>query len=178
MGKIKKIENVKVFCAILFRQEDILYEGLQRIENFFGKIDIKSEIFPFDFTLYYCKEMGQNLKKIFVSFERITTAENCADWKIFTNEIEEKLSTLQDRPSRQINIDPGYIELSKVVLLTTKNYSHRIYLGKGIYAEITLIWKNNAFQELAWTYPDYRTQTAKEFFARIRSILKSKQESP
>ena len=172
MGIIKKPLSVKPFCAVLFRKEENLNLSLSFLIDIFGSIDIKSEIFPFDFTDYYSKEMGENLKKIFVSFENLLLPDDCAQWKIHTNDIEKKLS-LRDDSSRTVNIDPGYVELSKVVLLTTKNFSHRIYLDKGIYAEVTLIWSSGRFNSLAWTYPDYKTEPALNFFSRIREKLKT-----
>ncbi|HPP66692.1 MAG TPA: DUF4416 family protein, partial [bacterium] len=138
MGTIKKPMDVKPFCAILFIDEEGLKTSLHFLKNIFGHVDIKSEIFPFNFTDYYSEEMDKNLKKIFVSFEKNISPEDCARWKIYTNRIEEKMSLNRKSPSRRVNIDPGYVELSKVVLLTTKNFSHRIYIGKGIYAEVTL----------------------------------------
>jgi len=172
MGIIKEPTSVKPFCAILFSKEENLDLSLSLLVDIFGDIDIKSEIFPFDFTDYYSKEMGENLKKIFVSFEKLFLPDDCAQWKIYTNNIEKKLS-LRNNLSRTVNIDPGYIELSKVVLLTTKNFSHRIYLGKGIYAEVTLIWSSGRFNTLAWTYPDYRTELSLNFFSRVREKLKT-----
>ncbi|MCM8823034.1 MAG: DUF4416 family protein [Candidatus Omnitrophica bacterium] len=174
MGEIKAAKPVKAFCAILFRDKETLDVSLSLLEKKFGKTDVKSEIFLFNFSDYYCAEMGEGLKKIFVSFEQPVVPDNACEWKIFTNEIERKFSVFPDRPSRRINIDPGYLRLSNVVLLTTKDYSHRIYLGKGIYAEITLIWKQGKFEFLSWTYPDYRTELALNFFENVRRNLKDK----
>lgn len=172
MGEIKSPEPVKVFCGILFKEENILNSGLKKLEEYFGRYELKSEIFSFDLTDYYSEEMGTSLKKIFVLFENLLSPENCSEWKIFSNDIEKQFSLIPEKPSRQINIDPGYIEMSKVILLTTKNYSHRIYIGKGIYAEVTLLWKNKRFEFLEWTYPDYRTEIAINFFTKARERLK------
>jgi len=178
MGTIKIPEPVKVFCAITFNNEEKLNVSLSFLENLFGKPDIKSEIFPFNFTRYYSEEMGENLKKVFISFEKKFLPDDCAQWKIYTNDIEQKLSTSEERPSRIVNIDPGYMEPSKVVLLTTKDFSHRIYIGSGIYAEITLIWRSGKFNELPWTYPDYKTELAQRFFINMRQqILQRKTKS-
>jgi len=178
MGIIKIPEPVKVFCAITFGQEEKLNQSLLFLENLFGLCESKSEIFQFNFTDYYSAEMGENLKKIFVSFEKKLHPDDCAEWKIYTNEIEQKLSASKEKPSRTVNIDPGYVELSKVVLLTTKNFSHRVYIGKGIYAEVTLIWRSGKFNELPWTYPDYKTELAQRFFINMRQqILQRKTKS-
>lgn len=172
MGRIKEPKPVKVFCAVMFAHQDTFYSGLRKLESFFGKVDIKSDVFPFDFTEYYREEMGENLKKVFVSFEKIMSPENCLEWKLFTNEIEKQHSLNPQKSSRTINLDPGYLDLSKVVLLTTKDYSHRIYLGNGIYAEITFLWKHGKFEHMLWTYPDYKTDIATKFFEKTRETLK------
>jgi hypothetical protein len=92
-----------------------------------------------------------------------------AEVKLRTNTLERELSSCG---KRAVNIDPGYITLSKAVLATTKNYSHRIYLREGIYAEITLAWEKGTFTPRPWTYPDYRTDTAVSFFNRARKLLR------
>jgi len=171
MGSIRNPEPVKIFCGILYSNDAILEKGLKKLEDFFGRIDLKSEVFDFNFTDYYNREMGENLKKFFVSFENGMSLEDCYEWKLFSNRIEQQLSLSQEKPSRLINIDPGYVDLSKIVLLTTKDYSHRIYIGNGIYAEVTLIWRNGRFNVLSWTYPDYRTEIALNFFTCVRNKL-------
>ena len=70
---------------------------------------------------------------------------------------------------RTINIDPGYIEKAKFILVTTKNYSHRIYLGSGIFADLQYRMKDGKFQVHEWTYPDYRQKKIINFFNQTRS---------
>lgn len=122
---------------------------------------------PFTYTAYYEKELGYNLKRIFLSFNKLIGLEKIYKIKIYTNRLEEVLS-VQGR--RQINIDPGYLDASKLVLLSTKDYSHRIYLRNGIYAEATLVFKNKTFGPWPWTYPDYKTDTYINIFNSIRQI--------
>jgi hypothetical protein len=92
-----------------------------------------------------------------------------ADIKIKTNEIEEKL---KGGENRTVNVDPGYIALSKLALATTKDYVHRIYVGKGMYAEVTLYFKDGTFQSFPWTYPDYKTPEIISIFNHIRGIYR------
>ena len=87
--------------------------------------------------------------------------------KIFTNNVEKRLS---QNNKRSVNIDPGYITPGKLVLLTTKNYSHRVYIRSGIYAEVALYFKNGRFQPWSWSYPDYRTDGYGIFFKRVRGL--------
>jgi hypothetical protein len=98
--------------------------------------------------------------------------------KRFTNFLEEKLKNIKNwGVKRPFNLDPGYVSLSAVVLASTKPYSHRLYVGNYIYAEVTLIYKNNCFMDLPWTYPDYRTSEYKNFFSKMREVLKSWKKS-
>ncbi|MFH0877601.1 MAG: DUF4416 family protein [Candidatus Omnitrophota bacterium] len=133
----------------------------------FGPADSLSPVWPFDQTGYYASEMGQNLKRQFVSFARLGPAERLIKTKLTTNALEQKFSHPDRR--RRVNIDPGYVSLSKLVLATTKNYAHRIYVGKGIYEEITLFYKERGFQPAPWTYPDYRQETYIRFFNDVRT---------
>ena len=70
------------------------------------------------------------------------------------------------------HIDPGLIGLANLVLASTKNYAHRLYLGEGIYGEVSMIYENRTFVPLKWTYPDYYIEESIDFFLRVRESLK------
>ncbi|MCM8818944.1 MAG: DUF4416 family protein [Candidatus Omnitrophica bacterium] len=165
MGKIKTIHQVKIFCGLIYKYDQILEIAKKELEKKWGIIDIEEGPFPFNFTAYYEEEMGKNLKRKFISFEKLYLPEKVYEWKIFTNEIEKKLS---ENEKRKINIDPGYIDNSKVILLSTKDYYHRVYLGNGIFAEITLHYSKGKYNFFQWTYPDYRSENYIKFFLKIR----------
>lgn len=167
MGKIKLPERVKLIIGMFSNKVELFKEVKKILEEKFGQVDFESPILPFNKTNYYEKEMGKDLKRIFCSFKELIRPEDLAEIKIFTNSIEEKFL---DNGKRQINIDPGYLTLSKLVLATTKDYSHRIYLKEGIYAEATLRFEKGAFVPLEYTYPDYRTQEYLNIFNQIRQI--------
>jgi hypothetical protein len=82
--------------------------------------------------------------------------------KIWTNELENEFRISNSK--RQVNIDPGYVSAERLVLATGKNNVHRIYLGQGVWADLTLIFEKGKFKTLPWTYPDYAS-------AEIRSIM-------
>jgi len=166
MGKIKKVKPVKLIMGIIARDENIIKESDPSLKNFWGEIDVRSSVISFDLTDYYEEEMGKNLLRQWWSFEKLISPDEIAEHKIKTNEIEKKLS-VDNR--RKINLDPGYIDSAKLVLASTKNYSHRIYLRNGIYAEVTLIYEKNAFHSLSWTYPDYKIEVASHFFSEVRA---------
>ncbi len=170
MIKLKKPLNVKYFVGTIFREKEILDKVIKILKKKFGEIEFESEIFPFTHTDYYEEEMGKNLMRKFFSFKPLKSPEELVKLKLFTVEVEKKF---MEKNKRRVNIDPGYVELSKVVLASTKNFSHRIYLGKGIYAEVTLYFKKGEFHPLFYTYPDYRTKEYIEFFKKVRNSLKN-----
>jgi len=165
MGKKEKPAPVKLIVGFIFKEESILTRAKAILERRFGKIDFESRALDFNYTNYYEKELGFGLKRKFVSFATLIQPEALPKIKVFTVKTEKKLSFKQNR---LINIDPGYLNLSRLILASTKDFSHRIYLDKSIYAEITLIFKDKTFQALEWTYPDYRTAEYIEIFHKIR----------
>ena len=169
MGEIREPEPVKPFCALLAGQERWLDWGVERMEERFGARELASDDWPFRFTDYYEAEMGPDLLRRIVSFDDLIDPGEIVEWKLATNEIERDLADkLEDAPARPVNLDPGYVAGGKMVLATTKNYTHRIYLREGIYAEVTLRWRGGRFEPWEWTFPDYRTERYREFFGRVR----------
>lgn len=168
MAKRKRPEPVLLFAGIIAR-ENVL-SNLDEILKIFGKIDARSPVLSFDdFSKYYEEEMGANLKRLWVTFSGLYIPEDLHVFKLISNMVEEHYS---ENDRRTINIDPGYISLSNVVLYTTKNYYHRIYIGDGIYAEVTLFYRRKeGFQPFPWTYPDYKTPEALSFFTEQREKL-------
>ncbi|MDR2191621.1 MAG: DUF4416 family protein [Endomicrobium sp.] len=169
MGIIGRAKKVKLFCAILDGGESVKEKAFAELEKKLGKIDFTSEIINFeDFTSYYNAEMGVGIKRFWISFENLISPEDLAEIKVFTNSLEDELSV---NNKRRVNIDPGYVSAANVILASTKDFSHRIYLGKGIYAEVTTIYKKEGFIKLPWSYPDYMSQTASDFLMKIRTSL-------
>ena len=166
MGRAKEPGPAKLFMSVIGKEDDIFSQGMEELKKDFGEIDFVSEKLPFDFTDYYAKEMGENLFRHFITFEQLVSRDSLPDIKLTTNRLEEKFG--DSGGNRRINIDPGYLCLVHVILATTKGYAHRPYLAKGIYADLTLIYRNKSFQPLDWTYPDYRQETVIQLFNQIR----------
>jgi len=171
MGKIYPTEKVKLITGLISNDET-MFDKIKplmekRIKN---SVDFESEIIDFNYTDYYNEEMGCNLKRKFFSFKRLVRMENIAKVKLFTNDIEKRFTS---RGKRTINIDPGYIDMAKLVLLSTKDYSHRVYIGKGIFAEVALHYKDKHFNFWPWTYPDYKSNEYTQIFGAIRNIYKN-----
>ncbi|OGS20682.1 MAG: hypothetical protein A2252_04730 [Elusimicrobia bacterium RIFOXYA2_FULL_39_19] len=166
MGEIKPVQKVKLIIGEIYSNENSMSSAELNLVELFGKIDARTTQIPFDFSDYYVPEMGSALFRKWISFKNLIDPEELSDIKNKTNKIEDSFAI---NGKRIINLDPGYISAPNLVLASTKNFSHRIYLSSGIYAEITLIYKNRNFEFLPWTYPDYKSETALEFFKKIRS---------
>ena len=167
MGKIKQPLPVKLIASMFTVSGEILEEAQVRLSQEFGPIDYESEILPFDHTTYYVAEFGENLKRRFVAFEKLVHPGRLVEIKLLTNALEMEWAV---EGKRRINIDPGYVSQSKLVLATTKNHAHRIYLGQGIYAEVTLHFRDGAFRAWPWTYPDYASPPLIAIFNHIRGL--------
>jgi hypothetical protein len=168
MGQIRAPRPVKLFVGMLAARTDLFNIAQKELKAKFGPIDMVSDVIPFEFTDYYEKEMGPNLLRKFVGFEQLINPKELASAKLFTNNLEEEISEQLENGRRAINLDPGYITLSKLVLASTKDYSHRVYLGDGIFAEVTLHFSDKRFNPWSWTYPDYKTATYRKFFETMR----------
>lgn len=167
MGEAKKHLPVKLIIGFIFKDQEILSLAKRLVARKFGRIDFESQILAFEHTDYYAQEFGKDLKRVFISFEKLVPPERLPQIKISTNRIEKKLAK---GANRTINIDPGYLDSGKLILASTKDYKHRTYLNKGIYAEITLFYQGKTFQSWEWTYPDYRTPQYCAIFNQIRGI--------
>jgi hypothetical protein len=171
MGPAKAPTPVKLFVALLCNHETLFPSVEADLTAHFGCIDSASRIFPWGVTEYYSKEMGSKLFRRFVSFSPLTAPERLPESKIKAGDLEEKYQWTGDRgKGRRVNIDPGYLEFGKVVLASTKNASHRIYLRTGIYGEVTLMFYNGSFHPVATTYPDYGWPETISFFSTLRTV--------
>jgi len=161
--------QVKLICAVTYSPAIRLDDVTENLETAFGLIERRSAIIDFNHTDYYTGEMGTKLKKFLASFEKPLKPENLWLAKKTTIDIEG-IYTSEGR--RKVNLDPGYVEPSKLVLASTKNFSHRIFLNSGIYAEVTMIYSGGRFTKLPWTYPDYLEQAFIEFLELVRADCK------
>jgi len=170
MWQLKEPKPVKLIIAILAADHQCLHAAVETIDDKFNGTDLVSDIWPFDKTDYYQDQTGPNILRQFVSIEKLIRPGKLAKIKHRTNKLEQKLAARLSLPlPRPVNLDPGIIEPSKLVLATTKNYSHRIYIGKRIYAEVTLVFDKGVWRPLEHTYPDYRQQCYFDFFTKVRA---------
>jgi hypothetical protein len=159
---------VKLVCGLLYREESVLERGLADLSTEFGSIDFRSRPLPFHYTDYYFREMGEPLCRMFVSFTTLIDPSELCLIKLRTNALEERYARSSAAGRRVLNIDPGYLTPAAYILATSKNYSHRIYLGKGVFAQQELLFDRKRVHTLDWTYPDYRSYEYQEILRGIR----------
>ncbi len=171
MGKLTEPLPVKLFVGMLSQDATIFDELGQKLSDIFGPVDLESPVWPWEHTTYYQKEMGSGLKRKFIFFENLINPTSISEIKLKIIELEEQF--LNETGGRKINLDPGYLNAAKLVLASTKDFSHRIYLDKGIYGEVTLIYSGKSYQIFPYTFPDYRTEEYFDIFKQARKIFKT-----
>jgi hypothetical protein len=169
MKKFEPPPPAKLVCGLLFQNEEWLNTAVVDLQTEFGEIDYKSDPLDFHYTDYYFAEMGHPLTRIFVAFDRLVNPAELAVIKVLTNSLEARYAGSAGG-QRVMNIDPGYVNPTAYILATSKNYAHRIYLGKGVFAQQELLFERKRVRTLDWTYPDYRSLEYQEVFRKIREI--------
>ncbi len=166
------MKPVKFIVGILAISEELLGEARELVADQLGSVDLFSDSWPFTSSKYYGKEMSPTLLRQFVSLAEPGDPAVLIQMKLTSNQVELDDAAKRSRgTNRAINLDPGYITAAKLVLATTKDYSHRVYLDRGIYAEVTLHYHGGTWQAWPWTYPDYAASSYHEFFTQVRSRL-------
>ena len=159
----------KALIGVLFQKDEIYQQFLRHLETIEVEIELESEIYKFDSTDYYQEEMGSGLFRIFLSLKGLYPVEQSVSLKNETNSWENEW---KEAGKRTLNLDPGYLDLHKVVLLSGKEGPQKIYLGGGIWSDLNLIRKAGRFEALPWTFPDLRESRYHSFFERVRENLK------
>ena len=160
---------VKLFCGVLYSDINLLRESRSRLIEKYGEIDYESERFEFIISEYYRPEMGWPIFRLFWSFEQVILPNEIARIKIECNEIEQQFA---DQGNRRVNLDPGYMDYDKVVLASAKYNGQKIYLDRGIYADLTLRYEKGNYYAYPWSFPDFKTGNYNQTFLRIREIYK------
>ena len=170
---------VRLFMGLIYKPDSPTADLLKMFEEELGEIDFESEELHFDHSSYYSKEMGEGLLRKILTFQKLIRRTDIVEVKTFTNKLEKVFSYGGDGENRTINIDPGYIAQEHVILATGKGYSHRPYLGNGVYADLTLIYIKDEYTTLQWTYPDYGSKEMRELFKELRTqyVTQLKKES-
>jgi hypothetical protein len=158
-----------LFCGLLAGSDILLASTRATLERDWGPLALASTPVPWNETSYYEPEMGRSLLRQYLGFARPVSADRLAPLKLRAVELEHSL-----RPgapvSRPVNIDPGLLDANLLALASTKRAGHRLWIGDGIWAEITLVYRTGAWQPLPWTYPDFRRPQTLEFLSAFRQL--------
>ena len=169
MGTAHEPLPVKLIASLLTGDPGLLPRAREALVGPYGPIEWESDLLPFDHTDYYAAEFGPDLQRQIVTFERLVDPVQLPEIKLETNRLEREMAGGEQR---RINIDPGYVSLGKLVLASTKDHAHRLYLGQGVYGEVTLTFQRSSFRPWPWTYPDYASSQYCMLFDEIRSCYK------
>lgn len=167
MGRIVPPQPVTPVLGVIYRDAAIVDDALMWVEHLMGEVEITSDEFPFDLTDHYEGEMGPGLKRRFYAFERLADPSMLSEWKVQTNGLEEQLAERYGE-YRPINLDPGYVNGAKLVLASVKGLAHRVYVGQGISAEVTMSFRDGAWLKRDYTFPDFTTGRYDAFFSKAR----------
>lgn len=170
MSQPQPASRAKLVVSLLVRDKSLAGWTIDALGRDFGPLDLVSPWLAFDYTNYYAREMGAPLHRRMVAYKKLVAQDMLPGLKHVTNRVEA-MGAIEGR--RQVNIDPGLLLRERLVLATGKNFTHRIYIGQGIYADLTLIYRGGAFQVLPWTYPDYADARLQAFLLRARRKLQS-----
>jgi hypothetical protein len=175
MGQVAEHRPVLLIVAAFSRYDDALDWARSQCESQFGRVALVSERFAHHETRYYEASMGAGLLKTFLAFDQLIDPAELVGLKWQSNAWEDQYQAISGHPeARPLNLDPGYLTEAKLVLASTKDRDHRLYLDRGIYAENTLYYSRGAWQSRPWTYPDYLRADYHEFFTRCRDFLRDK----
>ena len=174
MGTPHPPEPSLLFISLLFSQRDIYKSVFLLLLRRFGDTLLDSDASPWNHTHYYDDELGTPIFRKLLFFRKQFDPLCLPDIKLETNDLE---ASYVIEGKRKINIDPGYLMRSRVVLASAKDYSHRIYLGKGIYGEVALYYRGNHFNPLPYTYFDYRNPRTIELFEKARKELRRREKN-
>jgi len=166
MSLPKSPDPAKLVIGMFLNDRSLARPAAEILVDRFGPVDMVSAWFPFDWTSYYEAEMGGPLYRRMFAFRNLIGQGDLAGIKLATNRVELDFS---ENENRRLNLDPGYLVSPRFVLATGKDFTHRIYIGKGIYADLTLVYSRGRFEPLPWTYPDYADRLLVSWLNRVRS---------
>jgi hypothetical protein len=178
MAEPKPFPRVKLICGLLVREAPVLEKAKTRLVETFGPSDLESPPFAFDCTDYYEREMGPGLKRTFLSFASLVHADGLAATKLATNGIERELAGDSPPAGRTVNLDPGILTASALIMATAKDFSHRVPLRDGIYAHLEFLFTRTGLRFLDWTYPDFRKPEYQKFFLEARRLYLDQIKAP
>jgi hypothetical protein len=171
MAEVKPFTPAKLVIGLITGQEAAIGRTEQALTAAYGPTDLRSAALSFNRTDYYQREMGQGLCRLFLSFSSLVPPESLPAIKVRTNSLEEEIRGGLGLPGRVVNIDPGILTASALIMATAKNFAHRIPLSQGIYGHLELLFSKHAVRLLPWTYPDFQQEAYQRFFLEVRQAF-------
>ena len=160
------VEPVKLVVAVLCSNPDALAKSCEGLRSRRGGIDHQGAARPFNLTDYYEKEMGTELGRSILSFDRLASPDELVDFKHECVELEHSLA--ESSGQRAVNLDPGYLDHGKLVLASLKAAGQKIYLARGVYADLVGRYGGGRYRPFEWTFPDFSAGLYDEELAAIR----------
>jgi hypothetical protein len=170
MAKAKPFSPAKLIFGLIASQDLIFQRTQELLIQLYGPLDTESRFFSFDYTDYYKKQMIGTLKRKFISCSNLYPPDKLSEIKLRTNTLEEEIAREIKSKKRVVNIDPGILSASALIMATVKDFSHRIPMQKGIYGHLEFLFGKNAVKILPWTYPDYRSPEYHDYFLNVREL--------
>jgi hypothetical protein len=168
MAEVRSFAPVKLVVGIISSQDQYFSRCAEGLDALYGPLESRSPFFPFRLTDYYEKQMGEGLRRLFLSFAPLIPPDSLSEIKLRTNSLEEEIREAFAGKVRKVNIDPGILTGSALFMATAKDFAHRVPLQHGIYAHLELLFTKSAVRLLPWTYPDFRDEGYQEFFRKVR----------
>jgi hypothetical protein len=170
MGAPGTPQPVQLVMGVIYGDETDLVPLESRLAEEVGEIEARSAAFDFDATDYYEDEMGPHLKRVFYGFRNLIDPADIVDIKLTAVKIEEDMSR---EGKRTVNLDPGYMDFNKVILVSAKFLAQKVYLTKGVYADPT-IYYDKGWKVYDWAFPDFESGRYNDFFSEVRKSYKTK----
>jgi hypothetical protein len=168
MAEIKPFPPAKLIVGVISSLDAAVTRTEEALKANYGPVELKSAAFRFDQTDYYDQQMGRDLNRLFLSFSRLVPPESLSSIKVCTNALEKEIRRSLGREERVVNIDPGILTASALIMATAKDFAHRIPLNQGIYAHLELLFSRKAVTLLPWTYPDFKQEGYQRYFLEVR----------
>ncbi len=162
-------DPVKLVVGLIYREEREFERAAEALGREFGEIDLVSRPYPFDMTSYYDEEMGRPLFRRFCSFRRLIDPGGLVEVKLTCRDIED---TLRVSGKRSVNIDPGYLDFGKFLLASFKHRANKVYLSRGVYADLTLLFEKGEFIPFSWSFADMKSDRYRDYFLRVRDLYR------
>jgi len=166
MTEDQPAEAVKLVVAALCSSPQALKNSLGKLQACRGEIDYRGPAHPFNLTDYYREEMGEELERTIISFQLPACPVELIELKHECVELERALADEAGR--RTANLDAGYLDHGKLVLASLKPAGQKIYLGRGVYADLVARYGGGKYQPFEWTFPDFTSGIYDEDLALIR----------